>query len=223
MREDLRQLELPHIADFTVTGRPDAGPWPGLEWCALAELGERRAGYRTRFKAAWSELGIYVLIDCEDSLLACSGRLADFEDLYREDVVELFLWPDPCYPLYLECEVSPLEKELVLLVANSAGGFMGWRPWHYEGTRLIKKAVCVRGGERAPHAAVSGWSAELFVPFALMQGFVAGAPAAGACWRANVCRIDYDQPPRALWAWSPVSGGTFHSPAEFGEWRFVRV
>ena len=46
---------------------------------------------------------------------------------------EVFLWPDERDPIYFEYEISPLGRELPILVPNLDGKFLGWRPWHYEG------------------------------------------------------------------------------------------
>ena len=215
----VKRLPIVHLNDFEFTAAAPAGAWDALPWQELSEMGGRRAGYKTSFKAAWSERGIYTLIDCEDQLLSCTD-LDDFDDLYREDVAEIFLWPDEGRPLYLEYEISPLGKELVLLVPNAEGAFMGWQPWHYEGERRVRKAIRVRGGPATGGAAIKGWQAEVFIPFQLMTGLRNVPPRAGTEWRANIYRLDYDEAPRAMWAWSPVSGATFHSPGEFGRWCF---
>jgi hypothetical protein len=84
-------------------------------------------------------------------------------DLWHEDVFEVFLWPDERHPVYFEYEISPLNKELAILVPNFGGQFLGWRPWHYEKERLIRKATSVTGGPRQSHAAIQGWRAEFFI------------------------------------------------------------
>ena len=58
-----------------------------------------------------------------------------FADLWTEDVVEIFFWPDEEMPVYFEYELSPRNYELPILVPNKAGSFLGWRPWKYEGER----------------------------------------------------------------------------------------
>ena len=42
--------------------------------------------------------------------------MGDFLDLYNEDVVEVFLWPDESFPVYFEYEVSPLNYELPIII-----------------------------------------------------------------------------------------------------------
>ena len=92
----------------------------------------------------------------------------DFEDLWTEDVFEVFLWPDEREPIYFEYEISPLNRELPILVPNLGGKFLGWRPWHYEGDRKTRKATSAVGGAVESGAAVTGWKAEFFIPFELL-------------------------------------------------------
>jgi hypothetical protein len=72
-------------------------------------------------------------------------------------------------PLYFEYEISPLGYELPILVPNMNGKFLGWQPWHYERDRKIRKATVVRGGDKKPNAEISGWTAEVFVPYQLLE------------------------------------------------------
>ena len=70
----------------------------------------------------------------------------DFENLWTEDVFEFFLWTDERYPVYFEYEISPLNKELPILIPNFDGQFLGWRPWHYDQGRRTQKAVSIIDG-----------------------------------------------------------------------------
>ena len=69
-------------------------------------------------------------------------------DLWNEDVFEVFLWTDERYPVYFEYEISPLNRELPILIPNFGGQFLGWRPWHYERDRLTRKATSIIGGPK---------------------------------------------------------------------------
>jgi len=209
------QFVLPRVDDFEVTGDGCATAWKKAEWQTLRRVWSGSATYGTRAKAVYSATGIYFLFDCEDRKLACTA-LKDFGDLYLEDVVEVFLWPDERQPLYFEYEISPLGAELPIVVPNCRGVFHGWLPWHYTGPRQARRATEVRGGPKLSGAAVSGWNAEFFLPFALLQGLGNTPPTPGMSWRGNMYRIDYDQTPESHWAWSPVTGKTFHKPDEFG-------
>lgn len=203
--------------DFEVDGCGSSPRWADTDWLPIHPLKEG-SGFITRAKLLYSLTGIYCLFDCADHFLTCTD-LKDHDDLWNEDVVEAFFWPDERHPHYFEYEISPLGAELPLLVCNDNGAFMGWSPWHYEGDRRIRSATRVVGGERAPGARVSGWSAEFFVPFALLRGLGNTPPASGTQWRANFCRIDHDAGSPELYSWSAVEG-SFHEIGHFGTIRF---
>lgn len=205
-------------ADFAVSGDGAAAEWAKADWLPLTPVSGSSA-YGSRAKMLYSDTGMYFLFDCEDRRLTCT-MTEDGDDIYEEDVVEVFLWPDARQVLYFEYEISPLGVELPLLIPNQGGVFMGWRPWHYEGARKVRRATAVRGGPKAPMAAVEGWSAEFFVPFALLRGLGSVPPARGVLWHGNLYRIDYDESPATHWAWSAASGPNFHNYRGFGTLRF---
>ncbi|HSV13739.1 MAG TPA: carbohydrate-binding family 9-like protein [Tepidisphaeraceae bacterium] len=207
------------VHDFELDGRGSASAWEAVQWWAIEPLKSAGDGYRTRVKLAYSGTGIYCLYDCDDRVLTSSG-LGDNQDLWKEDVVEAFLWTDERHPVYFEYELSPLGAELPLLVPNDRGTFIGWVPWHYGEARRTRRATNIRGGERAAGAAISGWTAEFFIPFALLRGLSNVPPTPGATWRANFYRIDHDAGEPALFAWSGGVGDSFHNINEFGTLLF---
>lgn len=212
---DRPRLTVRPAADFEVTGVGSSPAWQAVEWTALAR---RRPGghpYETRFKLLYSTTGLYVLMDATDRKLTATMR-EDFMDLWNEDVFEVFLWPDERHPVYFEYEISPLNRELAILVPNFGGDFLGWRPWHYENDRRIRKATSVTGGAREPNASIQGWRAEFFIPYALLKPLQNVPPKPGTRWRANFYRMDHDDGTRTQWLWAPVTG-TFHDYQNFGE------
>ena len=94
----------------------------------------------------YSKTGLYVLMDGTDAKVTAT-YIKDFDTLWMEDVYEAFLWPDEKHPIYFEYEISPLNRELPILVPNLGGQIMGWRPWMYDGPRKTRKAVHTEGGE----------------------------------------------------------------------------
>ena len=207
-------LSLRHIAEHPLNAQLDQPAWAAIEWHDLARVGTGTATYATRFKAAYSEQGLYCLFDCEDRRLTCSG-LPDNGNLFTEDVIEVFLWPDEQHPLYFEYEISPLGAQLPILVSNRDGAVHGWLPWHHEGARRCLAKTAARGGPLTPGATVTGWSAEFFIPFALLKG-VCLPPTVGQRWRVNFFRIDYDAGTASHWAWDPRTGSNFHDYRSFG-------
>jgi predicted TIM-barrel fold metal-dependent hydrolase len=199
--------------DFEFNGQGDAKQWDQAKWESLAVTGGRKHEYNAKFKALYSDKGIYVLLAGSDKKLSAKMTKDDL-DLWTEDVFELFLWPDEKETVYFEYEISPLGYELPLLLNNIDGKFLGWRPWHYEGGRLVRKASGVQGGERKSNAEISGWTAEVFVPYELMKPLRNVPPQPGTSWRANFYRMDYDNGTTG-WNWAPINR-SFHEFRKFG-------
>ena len=123
--------------------------------------------YDSRFKMLYSTTGLYFLMEGTDRTLTATMN-EDFMDLWKEDVFEVFLWTDERFPVYFEYEISPLDRELPILIPNFGGRFLGWRPWHYERDRQTRKATSIIGGPKQSQAAIQGWRAEFFIPYALL-------------------------------------------------------
>lgn len=109
--------------DFNVTGDGSSVEWRNTEWLNLVQKESPTAEYSTKVKVLYSETGIYFLFTCDDKKLTSTLK-GDFLDLYNEDVVEVFLWPDESFPVYFEYEVSPLNYELPIIIPNYKGTFL---------------------------------------------------------------------------------------------------
>jgi hypothetical protein len=204
-------------ADFKVTGDGSAENWKNAEWIKITEQGPYNSGFQTKAKVLYSETGIYFLFDCEDKKLTSTMK-ADFLDLFKEDVVEVFLWPDESFPVYFEYELSPLNYELPLIIPNYNGSFFGWIPWHYEGERRTRHETSVKGGKKESGSAVKGWMAEFFIPYKLLVPLNNVPPVSGTKWRANMYRIDYDKGV-SHFAWQKIQK-SFHEYNNYGTFVF---
>ncbi|MBX9622559.1 MAG: carbohydrate-binding family 9-like protein [Gemmataceae bacterium] len=213
-----RVLTVRATDDFPITGDGSAAAWKPAAWEPLHKRADADRPYRTRVKVLYSKTGLYVLFDAEDKKLS-AAKTADFDNLWEEDVFEVFLWPDEGHAVYFEYEISPLGVELPILVPNLDGRIMGWRPWNYDGGRKVKKATAARGGAVKSGAAVDGWSAEVFIPYELLAPLGNVPPKPGTRWRANFYRMDYDGGERAGWDWARV-GESFHEFKKFGTLAF---
>ena len=213
------RLSVRPTGDFEVTGTGEHAAWQKAEWTALRRREPASHPYDSRFKILYSTTGLYVLMDATDRTLTAT-MTEDFQDLWNEDVFEVFLWTDERYPVYFEYEISPLNRELPIIVPNFGGKFLGWRPWHYEGDRRTRKNTTISGGPKQPRAAIEGWRAEFFIPYTLLNPLQNVPPAAGTIWRANFYRMDHDGGTRTQWEWAPV-GGSFHDYQKFGELVFA--
>ncbi len=211
---DAPSLRVPSVEDFEVDGTGSAAAWAKTEWTELNRRDGGDLSYRARFKVLYSTSGLYFLMTGSDELLT-SAMAEDFMDLWKEDVYEVFLWTDERRPIYFEYEISPLNRELPILVPNFDGVFLGWRPWHYDGGRRTRKKTSVVGNRREPGAIVKGWTAEFFVPYELLRPLPNVPPKKGSRWRANFYRVDHDHGNRTAWDWARV-GSRFHEYEKFG-------
>lgn len=202
------ELKIALTVDFEITGTGSAPQWEKTSWLPITQRQNTGGKYATSIKVLYSTTGIYCLFRCEDRKITASLK-EDFTDLYKEDVIEIFFWPDESVPVYFEYELSPLNYELVIVVPNYNGNFFGWLPWHYEGERVTRHETTIK--EQVGDAS---WMAEVFIPFALLKPLIQGPPEKGARWRANFYRIDYDGG-RSSWSWQ-LTQKTFHDYKNFG-------
>ncbi len=195
-------------ADFTITGKGENPEWQKTQWVSLNKIDKGGKEYESKFKILYSATGIYVLFSGEDDKIT-STYTKDFDNLFNADVFEVFFHPDISEPVYFEYEISPLNKELVLLILNRNGKFGGWIPWHYEDKNKVIKNVIISGGQMKPGASIKSWTAELFFPYRVLNPLLNVPPVSGTRWNANFCRLDYDSGNMVKWAWSPVEK-SFH-------------
>ena len=208
------ELRVRSVEDFEVTGTGEAAAWSGTQWTSMRKRQADGHPYDARFKMVYSPTGLYVLMEGSDKTLTTTG-VKDNGNLWLEDVFEAFFWTSDRAPVYFEYEISPMNSELPILVSNNGGNFMGWLPWHFEKDRKTRKATAVVGGPKQPGASVKGWSAEFFVPFALLRGLQNVPPTRGMRWRANFYRMDHDGGKTTQWDWAPV-GPSFHEFEKYG-------
>jgi hypothetical protein len=206
-------IKIKSTKDFSVGSEQNAALWDAAAWINLSKS-EGPVSYTTRVKMLYSEKGIYTLFDCVDEKITASKQ-DDFSDLWKEDVIEIFLWTDESAPLYFEYELSPLNKELAILVPNFNGEFLGWKPWQYEGERKTRHEVTIR----KENGKVTAWTGEVFIPYTLLKPLQNVPPTKGTQWRVNMYRIDYDGNKPSEWVWRPVKTN-FHEYKSFGKMIF---
>ncbi len=200
-------LVIKSTQDFEMTADSSSAVWKTTPWVMLPYR-EGSKKYQTKLKLLYSTTGLYCLFYCEDEKIVSTMK-NDFSDLWKEDVVEAFLWTDEATPLYFEYELSPHNVELPILVPNNKGNFLGWLPWHYEGDRKTRHAA---------HITPTSWIAEFFIPYALLKPLSNVPPTKGTRWRGNFYRIDYDEG-SSEWSWQ-LTRTNFHDFEKFGTLLF---
>jgi len=211
---DTTLLVVNRSADFTVTGDGSAAPWSGEKWLVLPKRNSGGNSYEAKMKILYSDSGIYCLFYCGDTVITSTLK-EDFADLFDEDVVEAFFWTDENTPIYFEYELSPFNYELPILVPNHKGYFLGWRPWHYEGSRKTIHATRIVKNNKG----ISAWTAEFFIPYKLLKPLTNIPPVKGTRWRANFYRMDYDHQEFSEWSWQ-LTRTNFHDYERFGTLLF---
>ncbi len=211
-------IQIAAADDFALSGRGDHPAWSTAVPYTLP-LVQGVSAYATEVRALYSPTGLYVLFDCEDSILT-ADLTEPFSDLYTQDVVEVFLKPEEGLPVYFEYELSPLDVELALMMVAHENGRHGWLPFHYDGARRTRHATAIRG-RQASGAACTGWSAEMFIPYALLLGLPGLPPKSGHVWRVNFCRLDYDGATDARWALAHSPEEGFHATRAYDTLQFI--
>jgi hypothetical protein len=215
--KSLDSVTVKKCSDFKITGDGSSNQWNSAKWITLTAEGESNNPLKTKTKVLYSDTGIYFLFNCEDKKLT-SAMKADNLNLYEEDVVEVFLWPDENFPVYFEYELSPYNFELPIIVPNNKGNFLGWLPWHYEGERRTQHATTILREGKESNSPVSGWIAEFYLPYKLLTPLISKHPEARERWRANMYRIDYDNG-ILPYSWQKTQH-TFHEYDKFGTFIF---
>lgn len=210
-------LHVKKTSDFEISGSGDHENWNQTDWVQLLQRTnqEETTDMNSRFKILYSDSGIYLLYDSKDEILNASIE-SDFEELWHEDVVEAFFWPEQGERVYFEYELSPLNYELPILVSQQEGETIHWIPFEYsyaEGRKTRHKTT-ITGGKKEYNAEISGWHGEIFIPFKLLWPLNNVSPESGTRWKANFYRVDYDYG-AANWSWKPFKE-TFHDLDQYG-------
>lgn len=222
-----KSVTVKKTTDFTITGDGSNKAWETTEWHTITQRNSRELKnanwyitdeklttpdiqYQTKFKILYSDKGIYCLYQCEDSAITATIK-EDFGYLFNEDVVEAFFWPDTARVIYFEYELSPLSYELPLIIFNDNGNANGWLPFYYRGGRKtihgVNKSATRSNGRFT-------WTAEFFIPYALLSSLQNVPPKKGTTWRANFYRIDYDK--TTVYSSWQLTRGSYHDPEKFG-------
>jgi hypothetical protein len=175
--------------------------------------GKREASRRTTVRILHDRERIYVAFECEDPDVWTDHRGRD-SHMWTEDVVEVFIDPDPRDPGYVELEVNPLGDLFDgMFFQLRRQVLMSWNP-------AIELAVGVEGTVNRRDDTDRSWTVEMAIPvgdLALSEGV--GRPGAelrsGTSFTINFYRNERTKEGNELQAWAPVRGD-FHETGLFG-------
>jgi hypothetical protein len=157
---------------------------------------------KTEARMLYDDQYLYVAFRAADPEIWATMKKRD-QHLWEEEVVEVFVQPNPAHTSYIEIEVNPLGTVLDIFLLD-VGKPLLYESWN---SARLKTGVHVEGKE---------WTAEIALPFEDCVTAPHLPPRSGDRWRLNLYRTD--RKPRHLdMAWSPTLGERFHVPARFGE------
>jgi hypothetical protein len=195
-----------------------------LAWrpAAAAQWGPEK--YTTRFRALWSDEGLFLRFDATDPSPWHTMTRRD-DHLWDEEVVEIFLDADRSGRDYYELEVNPANVVCDLRMVSPWPDKKGDIDWNLAG---LETRVAARTGAEAGR----GWTVTAFLPWSGLRALPSAArvalpPKPGDAWRFNVFRIERPggkaSPERgAVFAvWSRPSVESFHDASAFRDLVFL--
>lgn len=200
-----------HSASILAADERAWSPARAIEWGP--------APYSTRFRALWSDAGLYLRFDASDPAPWHTMTKRD-EHLWDEEVVEIFIDPNGSGRDYYELEINPANVACDLRMISPWPDKKGDIDWNLEGLETRVRL------DEGPATKTRGWTATAFLPWKGLVRLPSAArvalpPKAGDAWRFNVFRIERPGGPGdpekdgVFAAWSPPSVKSFHDAQAF--------
>jgi hypothetical protein len=171
--------------------------------------------YNTEAKILYDDKFIYFSFRCIDKNIWASKTNRD-DHLWEEEVVEVFIKPNPDSTGYIEIEVNPLGTLLDAYMIDSSKN-LPYKEWNIKD---LKAAVHIEGtidGEPNDTA----WNCEIAFPLVCAKTAPNIPPKTGDIWFINLYRAEL-KPEYALISWSPTYRNDFHMPGFFGRLIFSK-
>lgn len=193
-------------------------------WASARSIEWGPAAYATRFRAVWSDEGLFLRFDATDPSPWHTMTRRD-EHLWDEEVVEIFLDPDRSGRDYYELEVNPANVVCDLRMISPWPDKKGDIDWNLGGLETRVHRLGSAAGTR-------GWTVTALLPWRGLRALPSAAgvtlpPKPGDAWRFNVFRIERpggraNPEKEALFAaWSPPSVKSFHDAGAFRDLVFA--
>lgn len=179
-----------------------------LEWKTLPEIsfvleGGKKPKRETKAKLAWNEKFLFMALWVTDDEILASQTNRD-EPIWKEEVVELFLKPNPSMQHYFEIEFNALGACTDYFLSAPHNAF----EWDSHVEWKVKKNA-------------KTWQLEAAIPFSALYLTSSIIPKEGVVWTANLFRIEKSGGLENSY-WSPLNGydPDFHQPDKFGKLIF---
>lgn len=194
-----------------IDGKANEGFWreaPPVPLFVPVTLAEPQT--RTDVRVAWDDEHLYLFFDVEDQDIVATFTERD-SPVWEEDVVEVFLRPDPSRSDYYEINFSPHGVIYdSWIVKRGARAHRKWSEWNAQGIRV---ATQIRGTPNDWTVVDEGYTVEIAIPFAELPSLEGRRPQAGDRWTFNLARYDFSihlPEGRELSASSPLPAVNFH-------------
>ena len=187
--------------------------WDKAEKAMLVRsIDGRPAAWATEARLLWDDEKLYVGFLAQDKNISTPFKKDD-EPLYTSNVVEIFLNPKGDLARYFEIEVSPANVLFdCSFTGRRQGADLAW-------SSRTQHAVHLDGTLNDSSDVDRGWSAELAIPFAALDG---ARPKAGDEWRFNLFRLlQGSGQPNEGQAYSAPLVGDFHAVNRFAVLKFA--
>ncbi|MFT5430593.1 MAG: hypothetical protein ACI9OJ_001268 [Myxococcota bacterium] len=204
------------VTPIVIDGKLDDAAWrAAVATPALARPDGKALApaMRTQVRALWDDQAIYFGWTVTDKSPKSTFTARD-DELWKQDVVEVYLDPGADGKNYVELQVSP--KNVVfdaLFASHRKPDWKEARKWNLAGLQTAVNAGPIAGSSSP------GWTVEIMIPWADLQAVGGAKPALGTRWKANFFRIEHPGSFSSMAAWSPVSDdqrADFHNLARGG-------
>ena len=197
-RATVRRLK----AELSIDGRLDEPDWARAE--RLGPFwkydGEGRGRYQTYARLLWDDEALYIGFMVADSDIRSDYTERD-DELWKSDVVEVYLDPDADGQQYIELQLSPNNVVFdALFRSHRAPPWEEARGWNMAGLQSATSRGTLPG-----RPATTGWFAEIRIPWADLSPANGAKPEIDSRWRANFFRVDQSAAGIRNVSWSPVS------------------
>jgi len=198
---------------ITVDGRADEDVWKRATESPVFTAAEGSPAMKgeTRAKLLWDDEFLYAFVEAEDEDVHSQYTEND-SDMWREDVVELFIDADGNRRGYIELQVNPHNAQFDAWFATTRGG-----PSDKAWSANMKSAVAI-DGSLAERGDDKGWSVEIAIPLVAVRGAAPSMrvnvpPQVGDTWKLNIVRLDKpeDEKNPAVASWNQISYQDFHA------------
>jgi len=179
------------VTEIAVDGRLDEFSWelaPQIDDFERILNKYDGVAHATRARMLWDDEHLYFGFACQDPDIWAIFDQED-DEMWSEEVVEVFIDPDGDARNYLELEVNPLNAWVDLRIIELQPKWVSSKDWDIRG---LKTAVQVYGTVNDTSDVDLGWTCEIAIPWTAMEDSIDGGsrPRPGDQWRLNLYRIE---------------------------------